>query len=98
MTTAHLRHLLRELLPHLPVLVAAAATVILLTGGPLDDGQATLVLVLWLVALLWWPIWLVATYVIGPRRSPGRPRSAVGWAVTPIVLVATVLITDRGAL
>jgi hypothetical protein len=94
MTTARLR----QLLPHLPVLVAAAATVVLRTGGPLDGDQATLVLALWLVALLWWPVWLVTTYVIGPRRSPGRPRPAVGWAVTPIVLVATVLITDRGAL
>ena len=83
------------MLPHVPVLVAAAATIVaevLAVPGPTDRDVAVGLLVLWAVALLIWPIWLVHTYLIAPHMDPDRPRPRVAWAVTPIVVTATVLI------
>ena len=86
---------LGAVLPHVPVLVAAAATIaaeVLAVPGPTDRDVAVGLLVLWAVALLIWPIWLVHTYLIAPHMDPDRPRPRVAWAVTPIVVTATVLI------
>ncbi len=86
---------LGAVLPHVPVLLAAAATIVaevVAVPGPTDRGTAVVLLVLWVVALLIWPVWLVYTYLIAPRRDPDHPRPRVAWAVTPIVVTATVLI------
>lgn len=88
------------LLPHVPVLVAAAATIVaevLAAPGPTDRDVAVGLLVLWVVALLVWPVWLVRTYLIAPRMDAGRPTPKVAWAVTPIVVTATVLILGGAA-
>ena len=85
----------------MPVLVAAIATVVsewLWTPVRLEQGEATLLAVLWTVALIIWPVWLVHTYLIAPRLHAHSPRPAAQWAITPIVMTATaVLLGGTGA-